>query len=66
MAKYTEARKESNQRWDKENLETICLKLRKGIRGTWKEYADKEGLSVSKFVQAAVEEKAERDGLKTD
>ena len=62
----TAARKKANDKWNAENLETLGTKHPKGTKKTWKVYAEKAGVSLAKFVTDAIEEKAERDGLKSE
>ena len=59
------ARKRANEKWNRENLERVSVSVNKGVRETWKGYADKMGISFAKFIKDAVEEKAIREGLDT-
>ena len=64
MSKLSPARVRANQKWDAENLEALGLKLPKGTKARWAGYAEKAGTSITKLIQQAMEELAERDGLK--
>lgn len=50
-------------RWQKEKIASVNLHVKKGVRDQWRGYADSLGLTLVEFVKAAVEEKAEREGL---
>lgn len=58
---YTEARKESNVKWDKQNLDRISIALAKGSRDKIKAHAERQGESVNRFIIRAIEEAIERD-----
>lgn len=59
--KYTEARRDSNRRWDAANLDRISVALPKGMKATIQDAASKHGLSLNAFIAAAITEKLERD-----
>ena len=63
---YTEARKKANRAWDAANLDKITVSMKHGTRARWKGYAERAGVGITAFILAAVEEKAERDGLKEE
>ncbi len=60
---YTEAQKKATMKWMKENKESLCLSLDKGQKNVWKEYAERAGMPLIKYIEAAVLEKAERENL---
>lgn len=53
--KYTVKKKESNRRWDKNNIERITVAVPKGKKQIIKDYAEGHGESVSKFVNRVVD-----------
>lgn len=59
--KYTEARKEGNRRWDKENLDRISVAMPKGKREKIRKHAEDRGESVNAFVNRAIDETMVRD-----
>lgn len=61
--KYTEARKDSNIKWDKENLDRISIALPKGSRDRIKAHAEHQGESVNSFIKRAVSETIDRDAV---
>ena len=61
-----EARRRSKRAWLDSNMESMNVSLKKGTKDTWKGYAAKAGVPLVRFLEAAVDEKAERDGLKPD
>lgn len=58
----TEAQKRANDKWAKNALECVGIRVRKGTREIWRQAADKAGLSLASYIQLAVKEKMERDG----
>lgn len=64
--KYTEARKEGNKRWDEKNLDRVSLAMPKGKKEDIKAAASSAGVSMNAYIVAAVDEKMERDGFKTE
>lgn len=59
-----EARRRSKKAWLDQHMEVMSVSLRHGVKDVWKGYAAKSGVSLVEFLSAAVEEKAQRDGLK--
>lgn len=62
--KYTEKRKESNRKWDAENLDRMSFVVRKGEREQIKAAASNAGKSVSEYVRDAIAAQMERDAAK--
>lgn len=60
-SKYTEARKLSNQKWDKANLDRMSIALPAGKREIVKAHAAKQGESANGFINRAIDEAMERD-----
>lgn len=61
MAQYTEKKKESNRKWDAENLDRISIALPKGQKDIIKAHAESQGESVNGFISRAIENQMERD-----
>ena len=61
-----ESRKRANKKWNDQHLENLTISLPIGTRAVWKNYASESGVSLAKFVQSAVREKAGREGLAED
>ena len=61
--RYSAAQNRATQKYAKENLEQIAVRVKKGQRDYYKAAADKAGLSLAQFVVAAMNEKIERDNL---
>lgn len=59
--KYTEKKKESNRRWDENNIERITVAVPKGKKQAIKEHASAKEESISGFVNRAIDEAIERD-----
>ena len=60
--KYTEARKESNKKWDSANLDRVSIAMPKGKRETIKAAAAAAGESMNQYIIGAVDERMEREG----
>ena len=61
--KYTDARKESNKKWDAVNLDRVSIALPKGKRDAIKAAADSVGESMNKYIIGAVDLRMERDSV---
>ena len=59
--KYTEARKDSNRKWDANNLDRMSIAVPKGMRDTIKAHAESHGESVNAFINRAISEAMTRD-----
>lgn len=64
--KYTAKKKESNRRWDENNIERITVAVPKGKKKIIKEYAETHYGSVSKFVNKAIDKEMSADKAETD
>ena len=53
--KYTESRKESNRRWDAQNLDRISFTLKKGRLDAVRRCAEQSGESVNRYIGRIVE-----------
>lgn len=62
----SESRKRANKKWNDQHLENLTISLPIGTRAVWRKYASASGISLAKFVQSAVREKAGREGLAED
>lgn len=51
---YTEARKQSNRKWDAENLDRMSYTVPKGQKATIQAAAKKAGESVNEYTQGAL------------
>lgn len=60
--KYTEAKKNSNLKWDTANLDRMSLAFPKGSRETIKAHAAAQGESINAFIKRAIDCQMERDG----
>ena len=60
--KYTEARKESNKKWDSANLDRVSIAMPKGKRETIKAAAAAAGESMNQYIIGVVDERMEREG----
>jgi len=60
--KYTEAKKNSNLKWDTANLDRLSLALPKGSREAIKAHAAAQGESTNAFIKRAIDCQMERDG----
>lgn len=54
MARYTEKKKASNQRWDAANLDRVSVTLPRGTKERIKEVAAAHGISANRLMQNAI------------
>ena len=57
---YNEARNKASQKYAKEHMEQIAIRVRKGDRAFLKEEAERCGQSMAQYIIQAVNEKAGR------
>lgn len=62
-APYTDKKKASNQKWDAANIDRMSVAFKKGMRDRIKAAAAAAGCSANKYIETAVTEKMQRDGL---
>ena len=60
MSKYDEKQKEYTMKYMNENLEEVRFRVRKGKKSDYQKAAESAGLSLTKFIISAIEEKIER------
>lgn len=60
---YNQARNKAAQKYAKENLEQIAIRVKKGERAALKAEADKAGQSMAQYIIGAVNDKAGRQVL---
>ena len=53
---YNEARNQASQKYNKEHLEQIAIRVRKGKREEYKEHAEKRGESLAGLIIRLLEE----------
>lgn len=58
---YTDARKRANEKYLKETVEDIRIRVPKGQKKVIKAHADMQGESMNSFVIRAIDETMERD-----
>ncbi len=61
---YTEARKKANEKYLKESVEDIRIRVPKGDKAKVQEHAATMGESMNSFVIRAIDETMERDNQK--
>lgn len=60
-SEYTEAQKKASIKYMQEKTDDIRLRVPRGTKSRWKAAADRCGVSMTKYVQDAVEAAIERD-----
>lgn len=60
---FTEAKKKANSKYLKNTVETIAFRVPKGEKDRLKDIATQAGLSLNAFIDTAVKEKIEKEGL---
>lgn len=63
---YTEARKKANEKYLKESVEDIRIRVPKGDKVKVQEHAASMGESMNSFVVRAIDETMERDNQKQE
>lgn len=63
---YTEARKKANEKYLKESVEDIRIRVPKGDKAKVQEHAATMGESMNSFVVRAIDETMERDNQKQE
>ena len=58
---YTEARKRANEKYLKETVEDIRIRVPKGQKAVIKAHADRQQESMNQFIIRAINETMERD-----
>nr|DAG42482.1 MAG TPA: Alginate and motility regulator [Bacteriophage sp.] len=53
--KYTEARKQGNQKWDAANLDRISVALPRGKKEEIKEAATRRGETMNQYIKIAID-----------
>lgn len=64
MAKYTEKKRASNEKWNAANLDRISIALPKGKKDLIKAHAESQGESMNQFIGRAIDQQMERDNSK--
>ena len=60
-SRYTEAQKRAAEKYLKESVEDIRIRVPKGQKAIIKDYAESKGESMNQFVIRAINETMERD-----
>ena len=55
-----ESRKKANKKWLAKNYESITIRVPKGTKEQIKAWAERAGISMAAYIQAACKEKAEK------
>ena len=63
-SRYTQAQNKATQKYIKEHLESIQIRVPKGRKEYYKSAADSAGQSLNQFIISAMDEKIDRDNLK--
>ncbi len=59
-----EAIKRANEKYNKETVESVRLRVRKGFRAVIQAHAEEQGESVNAFINRAIREAIENDQTK--
>ena len=66
MGKYTEKKKLSNLKWDKENLRNGSYKMPIELYNNFDNYCKSMNISKNKVINECIAERMKRDGFLTD
>ncbi len=61
----SEAQKQASKKWNQEKVDSLHLRLKKGMREVIQKHAESQNESVNLFVTRAIQETMERDAGKT-
>ena len=59
----TESKLRAVERYNNKNYERFTVRVRKGRKSEIDDYAKIHGMSTNAFINAAIDEKMERDGM---
>lgn len=62
---YTQAQNRATQKYQRENLEQVAIRVKKGEREKMKQIADAAGLSLAELIRQAVSEYAAAHQIKS-
>ena len=62
-SRYTQAQNRATQKYQRENLEQVNFRIKKGGKKYYQDAATAAGLSMAQFFLTAADEKIARDGL---
>lgn len=66
MSKYSEAQKKATMQYQKEHLEQINIRVRKGCKQKYLDAAAERGQSLAQFLTSAADAAIERDGIRSE
>ena len=66
MGRYTEKKKQSNLKWDKENLRNGSYKMPIELYNNFDNYCKSMNISKNKVINECVTERMKRDGFLSD
>ena len=57
----SDSQRRASEKWNKEKVDSLHLRVKKGLREVLQAHAEKQGESVNAFINRAIEETMERD-----
>lgn len=60
-SRYTEAQNKATQKYQREKLEQINFRVRKGVKQKYIDAAEERGVSLAQFFLSAADEKIDRE-----
>ncbi|MCD8133481.1 MAG: hypothetical protein LUE19_06480 [Clostridiales bacterium] len=63
---YTEARKKANEKYLKESVEDVRIRVPKGQKAVIKEHAEQQGESMNAFVVRAITQTMQQDSIQSN
>lgn len=58
---YSEAQKRATMKYQAANYERLNLQLKKGTKEKWKDFANKQGISLNSYIVKLVEAEIEKE-----
>lgn len=60
----SESKRRAIDKWNREKVDSLHLRVKKGLREVLQAHAEKQGESVNAFINRAIAETMERDNAK--
>lgn len=60
----SDSQRRATEKWNKDKVDSLHLRVKKGMREVLQEHAEKQGESVNGFINRAIAETMERDNTK--
>lgn len=62
----SDSQRKAIEKWDREKVDSLHLRVKKGMRETLQAHAEKQGESVNAFINRAIAETMDRDNAEKE